>query len=248
MRNRPVTGSTGSGLLKAARIQPWLCIWRWPLYLVRLQSVKKIPSVFVMNGMQETLTNPVINRAGVLRLLAYRLISVLFYSWWAGGGDWEPGLRKSTFTIGDTVSPDVKKEVIQWLNRKKNPDCNRNWTAATGTQTERTEQAGKTPEEEPGKPALQLGMKNLKSHVKGWLSSSWVFFCCCRCFCLLYPVHYPFCVVRGEKPASQPLATGTAKRQTGLRKISILLIPHRKKQRNQRKKSHFFWKDWTAGK
>lgn len=29
------------------------------------------------------------------------------------------------------------------------------------------EQAGKTPEEEPGKPALQLGIENLKSHVKG---------------------------------------------------------------------------------
>ncbi len=65
MRNRPVTGSTGSGLLKAAEISAPDYAYDDGRYTrFGFSPLKKIPSVFVMNGMQETLTNPVIKQSG----------------------------------------------------------------------------------------------------------------------------------------------------------------------------------------
>ncbi|CAH0299627.1 Type IV secretion system protein virB9 [Erwinia aphidicola] len=76
--------------------------------------VKKIPSVFVMSGKQETLTNPVIKNSGSFTVIGIpvdqRFVLRL--------GDLVVGIENRGFgkvrlPAGDTVSPSVEKEVIQ---------------------------------------------------------------------------------------------------------------------------------------
>lgn len=79
------------------------------------------------------------------------------------------------------------------------------------------EQAGKTPEEEPGKPALQLGIEKLKKSRKGMIILVVGFLLLAAGVSVYYIPSIIRSVSSGdEKPASQPLATGAAKRQTGL--------------------------------
>lgn len=76
--------------------------------------VKKIPSVFVMSGKQETLTNPVIKNSGSFTVIGIpvdqRFVLRL--------GDLVVGIENRGFgkvrlPAGDTVSPSVEKEVVQ---------------------------------------------------------------------------------------------------------------------------------------
>ncbi len=79
------------------------------------------------------------------------------------------------------------------------------------------EQAGKTPEEDPGKPALQLGIEKLKKSRKGMIILVVGFLLLAAGVSVYYIPSIIRSVSSGdEKPASQPLATGAAKRQTGL--------------------------------
>ena len=76
--------------------------------------LKKIPSVFVMNGMQETLTNPVIKQSGSFTAVGVPVDKrfVLRLGEQVVGIE-NQGFGKVRLPAGDTVSPDVKKEVIQ---------------------------------------------------------------------------------------------------------------------------------------
>lgn len=105
------------------------------------------------------------------------------------------------------------------------------------------EQAGKTPEEEPGKPALQLGIEKLKKSRKGMIILVVGFLLLAAGVSVYYIPSIIRSVSSGdEKPASQPLATGAAKRQTGLSEDIDPFNTAQKKQRNQRKKKSFLLK------
>ncbi len=67
-----------------------------------------------MNGMQETLTNPVIKQSGSFTAVGVPVDKrfVLRLGEQVVGIE-NPGFGKVRLPAGDTVSPDVKKEVIQ---------------------------------------------------------------------------------------------------------------------------------------
>lgn len=77
-------------------------------------SLKKIPSVFVMSGEQETLTNPVVKNSGSFTVVGVPVEQrfVLRMGNQVVGVE-NRGFGKVRLPAGDTVSPKVEKEVIQ---------------------------------------------------------------------------------------------------------------------------------------
>ncbi|HBU1034823.1 TPA: TrbG/VirB9 family P-type conjugative transfer protein [Klebsiella pneumoniae] len=76
--------------------------------------LKKIPSVFVMSGEQETLTNPVVKNSGSFTVVGVPVDQrfVLRMGNQVVGVE-NRGFGKVRLPAGDTVSPNVEKEVIQ---------------------------------------------------------------------------------------------------------------------------------------
>ncbi|MFS8287184.1 hypothetical protein ACMG5J_23885, partial [Escherichia coli] len=82
--------------------------------VVRFSPTKKIPSVFVMSGNEETITNPVIVTRGANTLLGVPVDKrfVLRLGKQVVGIE-NKGFGKVRLQAADTVSPKVEKEVIQ---------------------------------------------------------------------------------------------------------------------------------------